>query len=182
MFYRLEFRNLIQKWLSFANCKLPLMKWIEINLVTWMNQSLYSLHFVEFFVFFDLFFCSGMLLIAICYMSNWTVVAYIYLFIPNGVSILFTEIVGIYFFKKYGLSTDTFIYWKVLMHMLKLWTFGRTNLWLENVWYTINITIQGVLRIIDVIIEYLTVNWISGKLVKNWCIASFHWELSRDCF
>lgn len=49
MFYRLEFRNIIQKWLSFANCKLPLMKWIEINLVTWMNQSLYSQHFGEFF-------------------------------------------------------------------------------------------------------------------------------------
>lgn len=41
-----------------------------------------------------------MLLIAICYMSNWTVVAYIYLFIPNGVSILFTKIVGIYLFKN----------------------------------------------------------------------------------
>lgn len=129
MFYRLEFRNLIQKWLSFANCKLPLMKWIEINLATWMNQSLYSQHFGEFFSL--IFFFSGMLLIAICYMSNWTyVVAYVYSFIPNGVSIsngvsiLFTKIVEIYLFKKYDLSTDTFIYWKVLMHMLKLWTLG----------------------------------------------------------
>lgn len=60
MFYRLEFRNLIQKWLSFANCKLPLMKWIEINLVTWMNQSLYSQHFGEFFFlwFFFIWFFS----------------------------------------------------------------------------------------------------------------------------
>lgn len=106
---------------------------------------------------------------------------FIYLF-PMVSRFYSQKLLEFIFLRIYDLSTDTFIYWKVLMHMLKLWTFGRANLWLENVWYTMNITIQGVLRILDVIIEYLTVNWISGKLVKNWCIASFHWELSRDCF
>lgn len=115
MFYRLPILNPIQMIVSFANWKLLLMKWIEINPVTRMNQSIWSQNVIDFSSIFFLLRTSKMLL--------RIKLNYVYKSIPNGVSILFAKCLNL-FVQKMWLVTTVILFITKLSNIQKLRIFG----------------------------------------------------------
>lgn len=115
MFYRLPFLNPIQMIVSFANWKLLLMKWIEINPVTRMNQSIWT--FIDFFSHFFLCFKQA----KCCCILNRTMCTKPLPFPME--SRIYLQNVWIYLYKKCDLSQQ-------LYYLLQSFWYPKTlNLW-----------------------------------------------------